>query len=471
MTEQQPAASPDHTQSDRILGPKSWTAIIAVACVLGAALWVVISVLTATPSVDPTVHADMIALTNSQQPDPNAPSRYAEVVEALMNFDAAMDQVANEVVRPEGYYGTGAKILDFQTVRFPADPSEADAARELADAADARRAVDLILERRLFDEVAQVLRSPNLANGYPGAFDESGDLLPMYEWLLEEVASWREFVNISLGCARVLAERGDYHGAASLIEHCDRVPAMFTRQAFGVEHLIGIALASTIATEIEFIATRPDVTRQALEMLRRSHERLSDLGDLSVAIRGEGVVLRDWHYRTHTSWGRYIPSIGEQTILGDGPIQKTELRERFEDVKGYLSARRDASLAEADRLSERYEQAWREEEPTERDRRIEAAYETVYALDDRYELLKSVAPVLGSIIRSRFEVQARITALGIILAMTEHRLDHADWPTSLDQLVPDYLDAIPVNPLTGDPFEYDHEPGQPPSLERFGVGI
>jgi hypothetical protein len=59
----------------------------------------------------------------------------------------------------------------------------------------------------------------------------------------------------------------------------------------------------------------------------------------------------------------------------------------------------------------------------------------------------------------------------VLLAMAAYRLDTGDWPTALDQLVPDYLDAVPINPVTGDPFEYDHEPGEAPSIQSLGVAF
>ncbi len=473
MTEQdQPTIIAERSdESDRILGPKSWTALIAIMLVLCSVAWIVVSVLTARPSMDPTVHTDVVALANSQQPDPTAPSRYADLAEALMDFNAAMDQVANEVVRAEGYSGSGVKMLDFTTVRFPPDPTDPDADKELADADDARRAVDVILERRLFDEVTRLLRSPNLGNGYPSAFDESGALLLTHEWLLPELGYWRKYANTVVGCARIMAERGETQRAASLLQYSDTIPPMLTRQATFVEHLIGLAIADLIATEIEFIATRPGITAQTLTTLRRSHEQLSDFGDLTVAIKGERVTMRDVLYRAHTAGGRYIPSIGEQITSFSWPREPIELADRFKDISGYLAPSRDANLKVTALLYQHYEAAAREPDPAERDRSYQAVDDSLNTLDERYEYLIQVFPILDSGIAAHWETRARITALSILLAMAEHRLDHADWPTSLDQLVPDYLDAIPVNPLTGDPFEYDHEPGQPPSLERFGVGI
>ena len=39
--------------------------------------------------------------------------------------------------------------------------------------------------------------------------------------------------------------------------------------------------------------------------------------------------------------------------------------------------------------------------------------------------------------------------LVVDLAARAYELDHGQYPTSLNQLVPDYLNAVPVDPVTG----------------------
>ncbi len=432
--------------------------------------WVVASLLTARPSVDPTVHTDALALANSQQPEPNTPSRYPDLVEAFTDLDAAMDRVANDVVRAEGYHGTGVRMVDFATVRFPPDPTGPEFDTEIADAEDARRAVDVILERNLFDEVFSVLRSPNLANDYPTSHDAAGNLLPMYEWTLDELSLFREQTMTVVGCARVLAERGETGAAAALIEGISPVPGVLTRHITLVEHLVGYAIGAAIAQEIEFIAQSPGLTPETIATLRRANERLANIGSLETAIKGEAIFLRDYHYRTHTVGGRYIPSAGEDLSgsWGSTPGGNTIVI-KLQDVTGYLAVRRDASLAKADEFHDMMRRAINEPDPATRDSILDDYGRQVDSLSPRFGLLQMVMPAMARIVTNAAEYQAQSTALGILLAMAEHRLDHGEWPTSLDDLVPDYLDAIPINPVTGDPFEYDHEPGQPPSLERLGI--
>ena len=54
--------------------------------------------LTATPSVDLTVHADAVALANRRQPDPDSTSRYGELTALLMEYEKRAAIVTEEVM-------------------------------------------------------------------------------------------------------------------------------------------------------------------------------------------------------------------------------------------------------------------------------------------------------------------------------------------------------------------------------------
>jgi hypothetical protein len=128
-------------------------------------------------------------------------------------------------------------------------------------------------------------------------------------------------------------------------------------------------------------------------------------------------------------------------------------------------------LAKAEKLTEKVIDMHNEADPVVRYRMSLDIADEWDSLGSRYPVLEFMMPNYHGLSHAALRAEANALALGILLAMADYRLDSGEWPTSLDELVPDYLDAIPTNPVTGDPFEYDHEPGQPPSLERLGVGI
>lgn len=459
---------PDRSESDRVLGPKAWTALIAIGLVLCVAILVVISVLTARPSVDPTVHADMLALANSQQPDPSAPSRYPELIEALIEFDRLTVQIVQDLPSAEDDHWSRDGIVWSAILEEP-DPEEDDLELLAEKAEGVRQAFDILEEQGAFDRITELLQSPNLATNYPTSLDAAGNVKPMIEWELPYLSSWRLYVDAIAARSRIAAEIGDPEAAAGHLELASRLPGVLTRYATFVERTVGLSILAPIGREIEFICTRTEITPQVLTTLNAIHQQISDLGDPIVAIQGEKLFLRDMLYRTHTAGGRYIPSSGEYFTSGTWPPEPIELTDRIKDVTGYVAASRDASLVASEEIFRHYESAMLEQDPVQRDRRIEDAHDAENSLSDRYAFLKAAGPSLEFPITRDFHHRAHLTALGILLAMAEHRLDHGDWPTSLDQLIPDYLDAIPTDPRTGDPFEYDHTPGESPSLERLGL--
>jgi hypothetical protein len=46
------------------------------------------------------------------------------------------------------------------------------------------------------------------------------------------------------------------------------------------------------------------------------------------------------------------------------------------------------------------------------------------------------------------------------MAATRYRLDHGNLPTTLVQLVPDYLDEIPIDPFDGKPLRLSQKPDE-----------
>jgi hypothetical protein len=463
-----PAQQPKKSTRDP-LSAKAWTAITAAGLFFCTIAWVVASVLTATPSLDPTVHTRALELAARDQPDPDQPSRYADLLEALADLDRQIAAIANEVVSEEEIRRTGVAEINFFTIVEEPDPTADDAEQIARYTAEARRAVNIILQRGLFDDFFEILQSPNLANEYASAFDPSGNLLPMYEWLLMELSDFRRYSMAIVASARVLAERGETEQAAALLEGISPLPGVLTRHVTLVEHLVGYAVGALIASEIEYLAAHPDLTPEALASLRRAQERIADIGSLETAIDGEAIFTRDFHYRTHTAGGRYIPSAGDAMMGSSSSSPSGDFAAKLTDAAGYLAVRRDTSLAKANEFYDMMRDAINETDPAKRTAILNDFDREIESLGPRYALIQMVMPAIGRVVTntSRYHTQSRATA--ILLAMAEYRLDSGDWPTSVDELVPDHLDAVPINPLTGDPFEYDHEPGEPPTLERLGA--
>ena len=63
----------------------------------------------------------------------------------------------------------------------------------------------------------------------------------------------------------------------------------------------------------------------------------------------------------------------------------------------------------------------------------------------------------GADARKVFEHEAKLAAVRLVLALRLHEKDRGALPVTLNELVPDYLDAVPVDPFDGGPFRYSPE--------------
>ncbi|MFG0273995.1 MAG: hypothetical protein ACF8QF_02945 [Phycisphaerales bacterium] len=70
------------------------------------------------------------------------------------------------------------------------------------------------------------------------------------------------------------------------------------------------------------------------------------------------------------------------------------------------------------------------------------------------DLAAILAPAWMRVAFSTQIAQLEVEASVIMLALEEHRLDRGSHPATLDDLVPRYLDAVPIDPLTGEQFRY-----------------
>ena len=466
MPNQDPTAA---GTSDRArMGTKARIAIVAAFIVLLIIIWMLVSALTARPAPDPTVRDRMAELTNSVQPDPNAPSRYEDLKSALAQFEAALDAIAVDL-RTESeaaeYDSPPQWDINFLAVREGPAASDPNPDRTLENT---RRALAALEQRAELDTITRLLRSPNLSHQYGSQDSSSEAYVPITFWLFEELSPFRRYVHAQVARARLASEAGDHQRASEILLETSPVPGVLTRQAFLIEQIVGNACATTLLEELNHLARQPGLEPATLETMREVHRRLSDLGDITHSIRGERLFIEDVHYATHTAAGRFIPSVADIVHESDALQAPRPVLTRLGDVTGYLFARRDTSLRKADELYGRVKDALREPDPDARDRIFAEIDADSDGLSTRYMLLQYLLPAISRASRNSLEVRAKLAHAEVLLAMAQHHSATGHWPESLNQLIPDYLEAIPTDPRTAKPFEYNHTPGQPPSLEKLG---
>ncbi|HEV7280753.1 MAG TPA: hypothetical protein VGN57_11175 [Pirellulaceae bacterium] len=87
------------------------------------------------------------------------------------------------------------------------------------------------------------------------------------------------------------------------------------------------------------------------------------------------------------------------------------------------------------------------------DERVQAASKSP-AGEARFSGTSQMLRHVHALIFAFRDSQSRMDALEAIVACERFRRAQGVWPDSLDQLVPDWLDAVPVDTYTGDPLRY-----------------
>ncbi|MFU8829194.1 MAG: hypothetical protein ACNA8P_07135, partial [Phycisphaerales bacterium] len=316
---------------------------------------------------------------------------------------------------------------------------------------------------------------PNLANEYPRGLDAEGNRLPIYYWELPELANMRLVAAAAAARIRLAADGGNMELAADIFRDHAPLAAALTRQATLIEHLVGYAICELLLIEAQFLAASPSLTAEAHASLQAGIAALQNLGDPTIAIEGERLGFLDVHNHTHTRSGRFIPSAYDE-LMGDLGMDNASFPQidnrtlaKLADIRAYFMISKNRSLRIGDRYYNSIATAISETDPARRAELLARSDDEVSTLRSRHGLARLTLPALGKFVQQWLTTQRSIRLTQTMIAMAEYRLDHGQWPDSLDQLVPDYLESIPTDPRTGDPFEYNHEPGQPPSPERFGV--
>lgn len=163
-----------------------------------------------------------------------------------------------------------------------------------------------------------------------------------------------------------------------------------------------------------------------------------DATDMDDAIRRIGIDLN----RGTERLGRYVI---QQSALLRAPTL-TSYR-RVSDM------REESLLSELENLTEQY---IHEDEDGEESVRLNAARMDRAELTDLFVdlIYGRMAEALDSTGRTYFSLEARRQVALAAIALERYRLAHSRYPDSLEVLTPDYLPAIPVDPIDGQPLRY-----------------
>jgi hypothetical protein len=95
----------------------------------------------------------------------------------------------------------------------------------------------------------------------------------------------------------------------------------------------------------------------------------------------------------------------------------------------------------------------------------------VAGLSPRHVFLRTMLPAIEKAITHGDSLDVAIEGTRIMLAIEGYRADAGALPETLDALVPDYLEAVPVDPTHGDPFVYRIDGDEAIGYVLYSIGL
>lgn len=214
-------------------------------------------------------------------------------------------------------------------------------------------------------------------------------------------------------------------------------------------------LVATTSLELLLEKTQPDLS--SIETLRQAIKPHLDHRTVAHAVAGERAMFLEI---TLPGKGTAIEADDDQSFNLEGILERmVALLHRMsgmadQDIVFYIRLSRQCEPALSGSLQEQHELAanWSKYLPPRR-------------VLPYYFLSRSAWESVGKIVEHHVARQSKLLAADAALAVAQYRLQYdGKVPASLDELVPEFLEAVPIEPQSGQPFELIVTP------DGYGIG-
>jgi hypothetical protein len=233
------------------------------------------------------------------------------------------------------------------------------------------------------------------------------------------------------------AENGQPESAISSIRASCALARSVSREPMVIPQLVRMACQTLAASSLERVLNRSELTDEQLLSLSRTVSEAENLSALVSAWAGErcaAIAVFE------------APAHEKLQIIGDLPAapllglyEATGLADADQSL--YLEMMQDC--IEASRLP-----------PHQRQEAVEAAVEKIENLPKIRFLLGMFAPAFARITELDLRTIAHVRTAQVAIAVERHRLATGRLPDTLADLVPSYLDTVPVDPFDGRDLRY-----------------
>jgi hypothetical protein len=413
--------------------------LVLVAVVFYAVTWA----LTAEPEPSVDYGQRMEALTARVQPP--GENAWPYLVEAALITEQVWDE-----------FELGA--IDFED----ASPEARAVVRQVIAELEARGA---------FEQLALAGRCPNAVHPRPSLDEES-----LLFSLMPELGQLRMLAKARVASMEMAIADGAHADAVEAFDQVLAIAWACSHQATLIEQLVGWAVASLALERLRYAVVEQPMDAPTL---RRFLERLrarTPLGDPALGLEGERLSFLDVVQRTHSDngrgSGRLIPTASGQFVdtTGYGPSGRpTGDSPGIINVLGFILPSRKDLTEQADAF---YEDMVRRSRLSYRQRQAEGAGpdDRLEELGPRYFLLNMLIPAVGRFLDHGDIMQCMIDGSSLQLAVEGFRAEHGECPPALVALVPEWIETIPDDPISGSPYGYRLVPGDAGGYLLYSVG-
>lgn len=322
-----------------------------------------------------------------------------------------------------------------------------------------------------FEALAQVRRMSRLVPPRP----ESGSLAEAMQ-LFDVFRHEREAVRLAAARLRLAAHAGDWDEFVRLTDESLVLAVRSARRPTLLQQMISGAIVSLLTGEVCRSVLEFEPPDETCLQLARIIESSLPLPRPEYYLEGERLYSLDTLQRTYTASGR-LPISAWGKHRGDFPWEEEP---RVDPVRGAIGDALAITVpgheTAAEWTSELLQEAIEFSKKPLRDRLIEefAASRPAESLPINQVVLKEHGfSFVSSFMRSAAKMECEHKALVLMLLIEAHRARHGAPPAGLDDLVPEFLDVLPVDSASGKGYGYrlltDDPHGRTYLLYSFGV--
>lgn len=284
---------------------------------------------------------------------------------------------------------------------------------------------------------------------------------PMYEMLLPIAQELRDFGRLLALRAMQRLNSGDAQAAWQDILALHRLSRLQAQGDTLIEHLVGIANSAVATSAMQELISSPQMTPELMDTIQSDWQSLPAWPDIAdVVNETERYATLDIIQRT----ARFGPA-ALSAVMGSVGFSGGSGGYRDFPANAAMTFALNAMvdwdqvLIEANRWFDQVTAALGEPDPALRASLIEQFDRDleVHAIDTRFawwpstyniggKIISSMLPAIGGMHRAITTRDARMEIVDTMFAVEQFRRDQGRIPAALNELVPDYMAAVPLDP-------------------------